>query len=155
MVIAGTGPLEHELKRLAMALEIDDRVKFLGFVADTRAWMKAADGFVLSSRWEGLPMGLIEAAACGVPAVATDVAGSNEVIVNGESGWLAAFGSAELLAEKMRLLMNAAPDKRRAMGDRARKLTVDRYSLATVLDRWEALYGELLERNPQPKRWAN
>ena len=154
LTIAGNGPLEDLLRKLASDLEIAQRVRFVGFVPDVRRWMQAADSFVLSSRWEGLPMGLIEAAACGLPAVATDVLGSREVISDGETGWLAPAGSPTALAEKMRLAMELAVEERSMMGERARRRAVERYSLDGVMDRWEGLYGELLERNSLPRRCA-
>jgi glycosyltransferase involved in cell wall biosynthesis len=154
LAIAGSGPLEAELRQLAVALGIVERVDFLGFVPDLRAWMCAADGFVLASRREGLPMGPIEAAACGLPAVATDVPGTREVIADGQTGWLVAAGDAKLLAEKMLALMRATPGDRRAMGESARRKAIDRFNLKIVLDRWETLYRELLDRRPRPNRWA-
>ncbi len=154
LAIAGNGPLEDELKKLASALAIAERVRFLGFVPDVRRWMQAADGFLLTSRWEGLPMGLIEAAACGLPAVATDVPGTREVIADGETGLLVPAGSTILLSDKMRLMMQAAHEDRRAMGERARKRVMERFSLTGVLDQWEALYGEMLERNAKARRRA-
>jgi glycosyltransferase involved in cell wall biosynthesis len=154
LIIAGSGPQEDELRARSAALGVAPRVRFLGFEPDVRSWMQAADGFLLTSLWEGLPMGLIEAAACGLPAVATDVAGTQEVIADGQTGWLAPAGSTMVLAGKMRALMSATDADRRAMGERARQRAVERYSLDSVLDRWEALYGEMLARNPMPRRWA-
>ncbi len=154
LTIAGSGPQEDELRSLAAALGIAPRVHFLGFEPDVRSWMQAADGFLLTSLWEGLPMGLIEAAACAVPAVATDVAGTRELIADGQTGWLAPAGSSMLLADKMGALMKATDAERWAMGERARLRVVERYSLNSVLGRWEALYAELLARNPLPRRWA-
>ena len=152
LVIAGSGPLEGELLRLSTLLGLERRVRFIGFDRNVLHWMQTADGFVLSSRWEGLPMGLLEAAACTLPAVATDVPGTREVIVDGETGWLAPTGDAAALGEAMIRLMQTLPEKRRTMGQRARQNVIDRFSLNAVLDQWEALYGELLERNPKPVR---
>jgi len=148
LVIAGSGTEEQAFRRLAGELGIAERAHFLGFVPDVRRWMQAVDGFVLSSRWEGLPMGLIEAAACGLPVVATDVPGSREAIVDGETGWLAAAGSSADLAEKMRLLMSAGSGQRAAMGERARQRAIERYSLDRVIGRWEELFHGLLDRSP-------
>jgi glycosyltransferase involved in cell wall biosynthesis len=154
LAIAGAGPLEAELRGLAAELNIGNRVQFLGFQPNVRRWMRAADGFVQSSLWEGLPMGLIEAAACGLPAVATDVAGTREIIVSGETGWLAPAGSAEELASRMRLAKGMTENQRKAMGEWARASVVERYSLTSVLDKWEALYSELLALSPRPRRRA-
>lgn len=95
LVIAGTGVLELSLRQLATELAIGDRVHFLGFTPDVCRWMQAADGFVLSSLWEGLPMAVLEAAACALPAVGTDVLGTREVIVHDRTGLLAVPGDVE------------------------------------------------------------
>jgi glycosyltransferase involved in cell wall biosynthesis len=152
LVIAGNGYLESELRRLCKELGLETRVRFLGFEPDVCRWMQAADGFVLSSRWEGLPMALLEAAACALPAVATDVSGTREVIVHGETGSLAVAGSAIALQGAMTRMMRTPADARFAMGRRARQHVIEHFSLKAVLDRWEALYTQLLKRNPTPMR---
>jgi glycosyltransferase involved in cell wall biosynthesis len=152
LVIAGSGPLEGELLRLSTLLGLERRVRFIGFDRNVLHWMQTADGFVLSSRWEGLPMGLLEAAACALPAVATDVPGTREVIVDGETGWLSPSGDAAALGEAMARMMRTPPEKRRTMGQRARQNVIDHFSLNAVLDQWEVLYEELLNRNPMPVR---
>ena len=152
LVIAGAGPFESELRRLTKEFGLEPRVRFLGFEPDILRWMQAADGFVLSSRWEGLPMGLLEAAACALPAVATDVPGTREVIVPWQTGSLAVAGSAMSLKGAMTRVMRLPPEERQAMGNRARQRVVEQFSLAAVLDRWEALYARLLDRNPAPRR---
>jgi glycosyltransferase involved in cell wall biosynthesis len=152
LVIAGGGPLLDELSQLANRLGLADRVRFLGFQGDVRRWMQAADGFVLSSRWEGLPMGLLEAAACALPAVATDVPGTHEAIVDGQTGFLAEAGSAFALDGAMSRMMRTPPEERKAMGERTRQRVIEQFSLEAVLDHWESLYAELLLRNPKPRR---
>lgn len=146
LVIAGSGPLQGEFTRLAATLKLEHRIHFLGFEPDVRRWMQAADGFVLSSRWEGLPMGLLEATACALPVVATDVPGTREVVVDGHIGWLTPAGDAAALAEAMNRMRQTPPEERCAMGDRARQLIIERYSLDAALDQWETLYRDLLNR---------
>ena len=80
LVIAGEGPLKSQLNALVKTLALGDRVLFPGFQIDVLRWMRAADGFVLSSRWEGLPIALLEACACELPAVITDIPGAREVL---------------------------------------------------------------------------
>ena len=144
LVIAGRGPLQDELARMAQALGLENRVLFLGFQTDIRRWMQAADGFVLASRWEGLPMGLLEAAACALPTIATDVAGTREVIVDGQTGWLVPAGDASALGDAMNRMMQTPSEERRAIGERARQQVIERFSLEAVLDQWETLYLNLL-----------
>ncbi len=146
LVILGTGPLETELVRLAARLGIEKRVRFQGHVPNVRRWMQAADGIVLSSRYEGLPMVLLEAGACGLPAVATDVAGTQEVIVDGLNGWLARAGDADALAHEMNCLMEMPAEERCDMGECARRLVAWRFSMESVMDQWERLYDDLLSK---------
>jgi glycosyltransferase involved in cell wall biosynthesis len=152
LVIAGAGPLQPELLTLSTNLGLESRVHFLRFEQDVRRWMQAADAFVLSSRWEGLPMALLEAAACALPAVATDVPGTREVVVHGQTGWLVTAGDSSALASAMTAMMCSSAQQRSAMGERARQYVVDHFSLDAVLDRWEALYRDLLQRSPVPRR---
>jgi len=146
LIVLGAGPREGELMELADRLGLKRRVRFAGFEPNVVRWMRAADGFVLSSRYEGLPMVLLEAGACGVPVVATDVPGTREVVVDGQTGWLAPAGDAPKLAKTMKKLMCMRPDERRAMEERARRHVTEHFSLEAVLDRWERLYADLLER---------
>jgi glycosyltransferase involved in cell wall biosynthesis len=154
LLIAGAGYLESELIQLAAKLGLEHRVHFLGFEPDLKRWMQAADGFVLSSRWEGLPMGLLEAAACGLPAVATCVPGTPEVVLDGQTGWLTPAGDPTALGESMTRMVQLPLQERIAMGERARQLVMERFSLDAVLDRWEALYLRLMQNNPMPVRWG-
>jgi len=152
LLVLGAGALIVELNNLAVGLGLDQRVRFAGFHPDVARWMQAADGFALASRYEGLPMVLLEAGACGLPAVATDVPGTREVIVNGETGWLAPAGDPERLGAAMSLLMQLPLDERRAAGERARQQVVECFSLEAVLDRWEQLYADLIERKNASRR---
>ncbi len=157
LAIAGAGSLDGPLRRLCDQLGLTARVHFLGFVPDPLRWMQASDGFVLTSLWEGLPMGLMEAAACALPAIATDVPGSGEVVAHGQTGLLTAPGDVDALASAIKHLMEMPGLERRSLGDRARENIVERYRLQVVIDQWQALYSRLLDQNPKPLRcgsWA-
>jgi len=152
LLVAGAGSLESELRRLAARLGIQRRVRFLGFQPDVKPWLRAADAFVLSSLWEGLPVGLLEAGACALPSVATDVPGSREVIVRGRTGRLAPSGSPVDLAQVMTAMMHSSPRDRRIMGNLARLHVTERFSLEAMIDRSENLYRSLLARRYEPNR---
>ncbi|HVZ85038.1 MAG TPA: glycosyltransferase [Terracidiphilus sp.] len=143
MAIAGAGPDEPPLRQLAQTLGIEDRTHFLGFRPDLPRLLQAADGFVLASRWEGLPMTLIEAGASAVPSVATAVPGSIDVLLPEETGLLAPPGDFRALAHTMRQLMEMPAEERDAMGERARQHAHAHYDLDRILDRWESLYARL------------
>lgn len=153
LIVAGHGPQYDELRALAACLDIRSRVRFLGFQRQPLRWMQAADGLVLSSRWEGLPMVLLEAAACALPAVATDVPGTRQ-LASLLPGPLTPPGDNAALAHSMRTLMETEPDERLRIGQEARRQVAAQFSLDTALDRWEALYAQLLAANPHPRRWA-
>lgn len=142
LFIAGSGPLESDLRALAERLGLAGRMRLLGFVPDAAPWMQAADGFVLSSLWEGLPMALLEAAACALPAVACDAPGVREAVVEGQTGWLVRAGDPAALTAGMSRLMNVSPLERRAIGANARRRVVQQFAIETILDRWEQLYTQ-------------
>ncbi len=142
LLIAGEGPQEAELRELAGRTGAD--VRFLGLREDIPALMSAADGFVLSSVVEGLPMVLLEAISSGLPSVATNVGGTGEAVVSGETGYLVPPGDGDALATAMGRLMNLAPEERAAMGAAAQRYAVDRFDQEVVTGRWESLYHDLL-----------
>jgi glycosyltransferase involved in cell wall biosynthesis len=154
LVIAGAGSEEYPLHRLVNALGLQNRIHFLGFQPDILPWMQGADGFVLSSLWEGLPVCLLEAAACEVPCVATSVPGTREVVVDGATGFLTRPDNPASLRKTMTRLMEMQPDSRRAMGQLARERMSELFNLDGVLDHWEILYRDLLKTNSHPRRLA-
>ena len=152
LLILGTGPQEMELTALARKLGLERRACFLGFEPNVQRWVQAADGFVLSSQYEGLPMVLLEAGACGVPAVATDVPGTRVVIVDGVNGRLARASDPRSLCEAMAGLMSMPLEERYAMGECARRRVVEEFGLESVLNYWERLYEALLDRKSIKRR---
>ena len=144
LLIAGHGALADTLRDMAARLEIAERVRFLGLRNDVPALMNAADAFVLSSAWEGMPMVLLEASASGLPIVATDVGGNREVVLNGETGLLVPSGDPRALANAMACVMAMTSDQRTHMGQRARERVRREYSIERVVQLWESVYVEAL-----------
>ena len=87
--------------------------------------MNAADAFVLTSVCEGLPVALLEAGACALPAVATDVPGTREAVIDGKTAQLVLPGAQGPLYRAMKSMMDWAPEARSSMGERARQHVVD------------------------------
>jgi glycosyltransferase involved in cell wall biosynthesis len=145
LLIAGEGDGLAELQQLARELGIADRVRFLGLRRDIPELMSAADAYVMSSAWEGLPMVLLEASASALPIVATGVGGNREVVCDGESGFIVPPGSPEALAGGMRRMMALTEAERRAMGEAGRAFVRTNYDLEHVADLWQGLYQELWE----------
>lgn len=144
LAIVGEGPLRTELEELARETHQDDRIRFLGLRADVEALMSAADAFVLSSSWEGLPLVLIEAASSHLPIVSTNVGGCGEIVEDGINGTLVASLSSAALSSAMQHIMALPADSLLAMGDRGRTLMDKQYDIDHVVTQWEDLYGSVL-----------
>jgi len=148
--LVGDGPLRKEIEECVQSLGIAGRVEFLGVRKDVQGLMTSADAYVLSSRWEGMPMTLLEAQACALPVVATGVGGVVEVVRDGETGFLVPAGNPTALAAAMRKLMSLSPEERQAMGMAGRLWVVCNFSLHKVGSEWEKLFAELVQGGPTP-----
>ena len=146
LVIVGQGSLQAEAEALTAELGLREAVRFLGARDDVPAVMSAADGYVMSSAWEGMPMVLLEAAAAGLPIVATAVGGNVEVVRDGESGFLVPARDSGVLRAGMLRLMALPEEQRRAMGERGREHVRANYGLQRVAERWERVYWDALAR---------
>ena len=146
-LIVGTGPDEATLRTEAATLGLDvDHLRFLGPRSDVPELLSAVDAYVMSSAWEGLPMVLLEAAASGLPIVATDVGGNAEIVENGVTGTLVAAGDPKALAAAMAATIDAQPAQRVAWGDAGRARIEREFELGAVVECWQALYTRLLDR---------
>lgn len=135
--IVGYGPLETELRQQARDLP----VTFLGARDDVPDQLASYDLFVFSSLSEGLPMTILEALAAGLPIASTRVGGIPEVAPEGDVAWYAPPADAPALA---RAILDAARSDLAAVGQRARRLAFDHYSLETMQRQYESLYRSLL-----------
>ena len=107
VLMAGNGPLEDTLRKQAANPSLDVKVTFLGLRTDLPVLLNLADLVVLPSRWEGLPMILLEAMAARKPVIATNVGGIPEVIEHGVSGWLVPAEDPPALARGIDLLLQS------------------------------------------------
>jgi len=146
LVLVGRGSLQAETEALAATLGLEGRVRFVGTREDVPEFMTVGDGYIMSSAWEGMPMVLLEAAAAGLPIVATRVGGNQEVIRDGATGFLVPPGDDGALGAAMLRLMTLPETERRAMGARGRDHVRQHYGLGRVVDRYEAVYREVLRR---------
>jgi glycosyltransferase involved in cell wall biosynthesis len=143
LLIAGRGPLKDEMQALANSLGLDDRVQCIGLRHDMPDLMNAADAYVMSSAWEGMPLVLQEASATGLPIVATDVGGNREVVVHDVSGLLVPANDPASLAQAMSRVMAMSDGHRRGMGLAGREFVSSQFGMEHVLDLWEGIYQEL------------
>ncbi len=141
--IAGPGTASQlaALQSLASELQLDGALQWLGLRRDLPALLDAADAFVLSSAWEGMPLVLAEAMAMERPVVATDVGGVVELIA--DAGVLVPAQNAERLADAMRALMLQSIETRSARGHAARLRIEQNFSIGARANDWEALYRDI------------
>jgi glycosyltransferase involved in cell wall biosynthesis len=144
------GDMEPEMRAEAAWLGLGDHIAFLGHRPDAREILSALDVFLLTSVFEGLPYSAIEALACGTPVVATDVTGTQDVVLPGESGLLAPAGDVEALAQHVASLL-ASREEARRLGRRGREDVLARFSVERMVERTADLYRELLHL-PSPAR---
>ncbi len=143
LLILGRGSQESYLKRIVQELNISNFVVFMGHREDVDKLLKVSDVFVLSSLSEGLPLSLIEAMACGLPAIVTKVGGIPEVVRAGREGFLVEPGNIDALAHAMTLL-GENPVLRQDLSVRSRSRVLSKFSLEMMLDSYEKLYRELV-----------
>jgi glycosyltransferase involved in cell wall biosynthesis len=127
----------------AQAAELGASVRWLGLRRDMPALLDAADGFVLASAWEGMPLVAGEAMAMEKPVAATDVGGVRELV--GEAGVMVPAKNPEALADAMLEMMRRTDEERGALGRAARERITARFSIDAKADEWEALYRGVLE----------
>ncbi len=139
LALIGGGPLRAELESRVETSGLAGRVRFLGALPDAAPALAAADGFVLASSSEGMPNGVLEAMAAGLPVVATDVGGTRELL--GEAGRLVPSGDGEALSDALAAL-SADPQLRLDLGTRARARAEAHHAPKRVFSRW----AELCER---------
>ena len=143
LLIAGEGDMRERLQHLTAQLMPAGAIRLLGLRTDIPELMRSADAFVLSSAWEGTPMVLLEAAASGLPIVATSVDGNTEAVVQGKTGLLVPPGNPEKLADAMMELMSMSAQKRAQMGIAGRMHVEERYGLDRVARMWLEIYADL------------
>jgi glycosyltransferase involved in cell wall biosynthesis len=119
-----------------------DHVRTLGVRRDIPALLDAADGFVLSSAWEGMPLAVGEAMAMERPVVATDVGGVRELV--GDAGAIVPAKDSNALAEAMVAMMQKPAEARMELGLVARERICSRFSMDRKAEEWEALYRSVL-----------
>ncbi|HHQ4615742.1 TPA: glycosyltransferase [Aeromonas veronii] len=138
LAIIGSGEEQANIEELTLQLGLTQRVHFLGLQRNVHEWMSAADLYVMSSAWEGMPLVLLEAMACERLVVATDCGGVKEVV--GECGTLVPPKNSMALANALAQALALTPEQAQAQGRVARARIVERYSLSAQAMRWLDLY---------------
>ena len=134
--------------------ELGGQFKMMGFFEDEAALSfvySAADVFVIPSLQDNLPNTAIEALACGIPTIGSNVGGIPEVVRNGQTGLVFPPGDSRSLKEAIAALL-AEPERCETMAKESRRIALEEYSLELQAQRYEALYQKLLDVAPPSKR---
>lgn len=135
---AGSARLQRQSRAQVQRLGLEQQVHFLGSVDDLPERLAATQIFVLSTRWEGMPLALVEAMAAGCACIGTDVVGVREVIEHGHTGLLVPPGDAKALAEAIgKLLQN--PALAQTLGHAARQRALSEHGRERMWQRYRAL----------------
>jgi glycosyltransferase involved in cell wall biosynthesis len=141
-VWVGDGPLEQEVRNLSTSLQLDSVIHWPGQRSDVRKLLHLFDCLILTSRWEGFPLVVLEAMAAGVPVVATDILGTRELIQHGVNGWLAPARDTEALAGwVLELLTN--PSKAAAFRRASQARVEDEFTRTRMLTMIQNLYEDV------------
>lgn len=149
LVLVGSGPGQGAAVELALSLSLGDRVAFLGDREDVPELLAGLDLFVLASRFEAMPMTVLEAMASGLPVVASRVGGVPELVEEGITGLTVPADDEVALREAIAGLL-ADAGRRTAMGEAGRRRAMDRFELRRTIRRLEGLYAPDLDRVPEP-----
>lgn len=138
--VVGTGAARAMLGEMADFLGVTDLIRYVGIVPynELEKSYQGADVFVLTSLSEGMPSVILEAMGCGLPIVASNVGGNNEIVEDGKSGYLIEGDNTEMLAKRLAALIND-DGLRQAMGARSRELSLQ-YDWDNIMGKYEELY---------------
>ncbi|NPV26682.1 MAG: glycosyltransferase family 4 protein [Firmicutes bacterium] len=138
-VVVGDGSMRREGEEFVNSTKLDNIVSFLGNRHDVNEIIGDFDIFALFSRWEGLPISILEAMMAGKPVVASNVGGIRELIVDGENGYLVDRHAPAQVADLLFTLV-ADPSRRMAMGTRGRDRAMTRFTVRRMLEEYASLY---------------
>ncbi|MEM3365461.1 MAG: glycosyltransferase family 4 protein [Candidatus Methanomethyliaceae archaeon] len=144
-IIVGEGPRRSSLEKRTKLLGIDGSILFTGYIPEEEKieFYTIADLFVLPTLSEGLPTVLLEAAAFGIPAVATNTGGVQEIIIHGKTGFLVNKQDYRQYANYSQLILRNN-DLAKRMGEAAKKHIQDNFSWNTIAKKYEVVFENLL-----------
>lgn len=143
LLLVGEGPERLFVQQLVKELKLNDDVRFLGEQDYIESLLGCADIFLLTSEQESFGLVALEAQACGVPVIGTDIGGLPEVVADGETGFLRSVGEIGSMAEKTLELLTS-DDLYGRFKAQARQRAVTHFDSRLIIPKYEAFYQEML-----------
>jgi glycosyltransferase involved in cell wall biosynthesis len=144
LLIAGEGGLLEGLKREAIALGVEQNIRFLGPRSDINEILSILDIFILPSLREGLPLVLLEAAATSLPILATDVGGNKQVVKHGANGLLVKHGDVASLYNSIKELITNE-GMRKEFGSKSYDLFTNNFTIKKMIKEYETIYQDCIK----------
>jgi glycosyltransferase involved in cell wall biosynthesis len=144
-ISAGDGVLRPRAIQEASRLGLNEKIRFLGWQDDITSVLSAIDILLLTSRWEGLPVVILEALACGIPVVSTNVGGISELVIDGVNGFTEKKYDCKKLANDI-LLLAGNKDKRLQLSVQAKKSFKKEFDISYMKNRVQRLYEQAERR---------
>jgi glycosyltransferase involved in cell wall biosynthesis len=145
LLVVGDGPERETLLDFCRKIEVTHRVRFLGQRDDVPRLLGAMDIFVLPSQFEGMPNAVMEAMNAGLPVVASDIPGTNELVIDGETGLLYPTGDTKALGIRLNRLLDDNV-LRTKLGQAGQRRVRQEFSVERMVEGHVKLYRELLSR---------
>lgn len=143
LTFVGDGPTRRDVELEAQSLSVVDRVQFLGDRSDISELLAKADIFVLATKWEGLPLSILEAMRAGLPVISSDVGGCSEAVVDGVTGFLIPPSDVDQLRAKLQLLLSSKP-LQKTLGEAGRERFHQEFRIESMMEKLLAVYHEAI-----------
>ncbi|MBX0356241.1 N-acetyl-alpha-D-glucosaminyl L-malate synthase BshA [Halobacillus sp. Nhm2S1] len=143
LLLVGDGPEYSECHQLVQQLGLEDRVLFLGKQENVSELLSISDLKLLLSEKESFGLVLLEAMACGVPCIGTNIGGIPEVIDHGETGFIAELGNVEQISYFATKLLEDK-ELHQTMAEQSKRVVHDKFATNTILRQYETLYEQVL-----------
>ncbi len=152
LMLAGDGPQKTEMEQLSLQLGLRDRVVFTGDTDQVESLLASSDIFVLSSKFESLPLSIIEAMRARLPVIASDVGGVSELVTDGVTGFLVPRSDTDSLAKRLQQLI-ISPEERCRMGHLGRLRYERDFKVEIMAGAVLSLYREQCRRASMDQEW--
>lgn len=154
VVIAGEGEAQPLLEEVIVKYNLQARVRLVGVQKDISHFLSTIDIFVLPSRWEGLPLVILEAGAAKLPVIVSDIPSIGEVITPDTTGLVFSGNNAVELKEQLERLIEDA-DLRVELGTNLQNIVYEKFSLRGMMQAYQTLYQDVCHRKPLRSLYEN